>query len=145
MKAARRCISSAVVLIVLGCSHASGGPQGWTKANGTTWVNGSGAEQERYTMTSAAFNGSLKDLASQQTIDIVLKNAGTRFVQSVPFPNCPGQAGLATFRSPKAIVEDGFALEGERAVTILYVRPSGAAESPEVLAAMNAALCVPPA
>lgn len=137
-----------IVVALFGCSHsgAGAGPAGWTKVSAGTWVHGAGSAQQRYTIASTTFNGSLQDLASQQTINVVLHERGARFVRSDPFPNCPGQAGVATFRSPKAIIEDGFALQSSEAITILYQRPAAVANpAPEVPAAMNATLCVPPA
>jgi hypothetical protein len=125
------------------CSAAGhGGPAGWTKVNATTWVQGSGPAQQRYVTSSAAFGGSLKDLASQETINVILRYPGAHFVSSIPLADCPAQAGLATFRSPKQIVEAAFSVQNGQAVTILYSRPAGTEPSKDVAPAMSAALCV---
>ncbi|HTX55841.1 MAG TPA: hypothetical protein VMD47_01935 [Candidatus Acidoferrales bacterium] len=130
-----------VVLTSCSGKGGNGGPAGWSKVDATTWVQGSGAAQERYVSTSTAFSGSLKDLASQETINVILRYPGAHFVSSVPLAACPGEAGLATFRSRKATIESAFSVQNDRALTILYERPAGAKPSDAVTSALGAALC----
>jgi hypothetical protein len=121
--------------------HAGVGPAGWRKAGATTWVQGSDGAEQRYVSRSAAFSGSLKDLASQETINVLLRNPGVHFVGSLPLAQCPAQAGLATFGSSTHIIEAAFSVQNGQAVTILYLRPARAKASDAVRSAMGATLC----
>ena len=106
---------------------------------------GSGATQQRYTISGTAFTGSLSDLASRVAINQLLRHTGTRFIRSLPLPDCPGEAGLAYFRGPKLLTEAAFGVENGRALTAVYERPIRAPRAPEVDAARRALLCVLPA
>jgi len=136
-------LGSAIALVSCAPSHAAGGPVGWRKTGATTWAHGTGAAEQRYIRTTAPFNGSLKDLASQETINVILRYPGAHFVSSVPLAKCPAQAGLATFRSHTVLIKVGFSVQGGQALTALYEGPANAAAS-DAVAAMNATLCALP-
>jgi hypothetical protein len=138
-------LAAGCCVVLPNCSATThGGPLGWAKLDANTWVQGSGNAQQRYVSSRAAFSGSLKDLASQETISVILRYPGARFVSSIPLAQCPAQAGLATFRSTSRTIELAFSAQNGQALTILYERPSAAKASDAAAAAMGAALCNAP-
>jgi hypothetical protein len=85
-------------------------------------------------------------LASAVTIDVLLHHRGARMAGSNPFRLCPGAAGVATFTLPIGRrVDEGFAVRDGFSLRTSYERPGQAPEDPNVIEAMRAALCVPPA
>jgi hypothetical protein len=112
----------------------------------SAWSSGSGAAAQEYTFTRRPFDGTLQDLASTVTIDVLLHQRGARLGRSTPFGPCPGAAGVATFSVPGSRrLDEGFAVRDGAAIRTSYVRPAGAAEDPNVIDAMKNALCAPPA
>jgi len=101
-------------------------------------------QEYRYARTK--FAGSLQDLASAVTIDVLLHHPGARLKSSNPFAPCPGEAGVATFLLPggKAL-DEGFAVHNGNSVRTTYLRPAASATDPNVATAMQSALCVRPA
>jgi hypothetical protein len=122
-------------------------PKNWRPVAGerNAWTNASGSQQYRY--ETATFGGTLSDLASQVTIDALMKNHGAKLQGSnKPFPACPGAAGVASFRlSSGELLAEGFAVRDNQAVRTYYLRPVGADADPDVLDAMHSVLCKPPA
>ncbi len=138
----------ASVAIASLCACGGGGspaPKNWSPIAGekNAWTNGGGSQ---YRYDTASFGGSLSDLASQVAIDALTKNRGAKLQSSNPFEACPGAAGLATFRlDGHGLLAEGFAVRDNRAVRTHYLRPEGARADPDVLQAMQAVLCKPPA
>lgn len=98
---------------------------------------------ERYGVTlQQNYQGSLKDLASQLTTGTILQYKGAKFVRSVPYPDCPGEAGLQTFALPSgAELEAAFTVWNGTTAVADYVRPPGAPEDPNVHDAMRRTVC----
>lgn len=143
-------LAIAVALPLAACGRESSAlaPKGWQAAPGSSdeWSNGSGAALQSYGVVRRPFSGSLQDLASAATIDVLLHHHGSRLRGSSPFAPCPGAAGVATFALPDAqVLEEGFALRDGGSTRTTYVRPAAAAADPSVNDAMQNALCVPPA
>ncbi len=138
--------AAAVALYACG-GGASAAPKDWRPVAGqrNAWTNAGGSQQYRYETT--AFGGTLSDLASQVTIEALMKNPGAKLQGSnKPFPPCPGAAGVATFRLRGGhLLAEGFAVQDNRAVRSYYARPDGAPDDPNVLQAMQSVLCKPPA
>jgi hypothetical protein len=130
------------------CACAGGGspaPKNWRPVAGEAhaWTNGSGSE---YRYDVVPFGGSLSDLASQVTIDALIKNRGAKLQSSNPLPACPGAAGVATFRLASGeILAEGFAVSNNHALRAHYLRPARARADPDVMQAIQSLLCQPPA
>jgi len=140
-------VISAVVLAA--CGHAaSAAPKGWQPLPGASaaWANGSGRAAQEYYYRRVRFGGTLQDLASAVTINVLLHQRAARLRGSVPFAPCPGAAGVATFTLPGGqILEEGFSVSNGESVRTAYIRPAAAAADANVTAAMQSALCVAPA
>jgi hypothetical protein len=109
------------------------------------WTSGSGTNVQEYRYARRQFSGTLQDLASSVTIDVLLKHRGARLQGSVPFEPCPGTAAVATFTLPGGkTLEQGFAARDNQSVQISYTRPAGTAADPAVRAAMQNSLCITP-
>jgi len=137
------------LVFAAGCGHggAAAGPAGWQPMPGASaaWTTGSGANAQQYRYVRRQFNGTLQDLASSVTIDVLLKHRGAKLLGSVPFAPCPGTAAVATFTLPGgATLQEGFAARDNQSVQTTYVRPSGAPADPAVTAAMQSSLCITP-
>ncbi|HLX25713.1 MAG TPA: hypothetical protein VKR05_01870 [Candidatus Cybelea sp.] len=140
----------APLIVAAGCGHggAAAGPAGWQPMPGASaaWTTGSGANSQEYHYVRKQFGGTLQDLASAVTIDVLLRNRGAKLQGSVPFAPCPGTAAVATFTIPGGkTLEEGFAARDNQSVQTTYVRPSGAPADPAVAAAMQSSLCIAPA
>ncbi|MGA8575629.1 MAG: hypothetical protein WB609_08115 [Candidatus Cybelea sp.] len=110
----------------------------------SAWSSGTGTTAQEYSFTRRPFDGTLQDLASTVTIDVLLHHRGARLGGSNPFKPCPGAAGIATFSVPgERRLDEGFAVRDGVAIRTSYVRPAGVAEDPNVIDAMRNALCVP--
>lgn len=111
----------------------------------TAWTSGSGANAQEYSYLRKQFNGTLQDLASAVTIDVLLRNRGAKLQASTPFAPCPGSAAVATFTVPGGkTLEEGFAARDNQSVQTTYVRPLRAPADPAVTAAMQNSLCIAP-
>jgi hypothetical protein len=131
-------------LVLAACSGASPAPKGWTLAAGSnnTWVRGGGAGRQQYSYVREAYSGSLTDLASQVTVDVLTRYSGAKLQGSVPFEPCPGLAGVARFSLRGATrLEVGFAVHDAAAVRTAYLRPAATQPDPNVTAAMQYVLC----
>jgi hypothetical protein len=125
------------------CSPTSLAPKGWQPIPGTTnaWSTAVGSNQQQYRYEAYAFDGTLQDLASQVAVDALIRQHGVK-LQSSPFGPCPGAAGVATVRLPDAkVLQVGFAVHNGQAIRVRYVRPPGVPVDPDVVSAMQAALC----
>jgi hypothetical protein len=139
-----------IAAFLAGCSSSGfgSGPRGWKAGNvAGLWVNPR-ASKETWIAVSGPFSGTLSDLASQETTDVILANKalGARFLSGVPFTRCPGEAGLQLFslRSAKMVAEVAFAVQGSRQVTVTYQKPTGDPDDPAAIDAMAANVCALP-
>jgi hypothetical protein len=145
----RIALTIAPIAFLAACSHggAPAPPKGWQPIPGASaaWTSG-GADAQEYSFARMGFGGSLQDLASAVTIEVLLHHRGTKFKGSVPFAPCPGAAGVATFTLPNgATLEEGFTVRNGQSVRTTYIRPLGAPSDTNVTEAMQSALCVAPA
>ena len=139
---------TAAIAVLAACGHGGGpaGPKGWRPIPGSVsaWTNG-GANAQQYSYHRANFGGTLQDLASTVTINVLIHHRGARFRNSVPFAPCPGAAGIATFVLPGgATLEEGFAVSGSDSIRTTYIRPADVPSDPNVNEAMQSSLCVTP-
>lgn len=125
------------------CSASSSGPKGWQPVPGASgaWTTGSGPTSQTYNVEKQSFGGALPDLASQVTIDVLMRNHGARLRGSVPFAPCPGAAGLATFQLAHTLLQEGFAVRNGQSIRVTYLRPVRAPADPAVSPAMQNVLC----
>lgn len=147
----RKRIALAIALgaTLVACSRAAAtAPKGWQPIAGppSEWSTGSGTGAQTYAYVNRPFAGTLADLASAVTIDVLLHHRGARMAGSTPFQPCPGAAGVATFTLPSGRrLDEGFAVRDGSSIRTSYERPGQTPEDPNVIEAMRAALCVPPA
>ena len=137
-------LAAVAVATAVACSAASQGPRGWqpVPGAGAAWSNGSGTSLQEYSYQSRQFAGGLQDLASQVTIDALMRHRGAKLQGSAPFAPCPGAAGVATFRlDARTTLQEGFAVRDGRAILLSYVRPASTPVDPAVLQAMQQSLC----
>lgn len=142
-------IALALLAATGGCGGGSGTPgepshpAGWTKSmqNGVeTWSKPNSPAQV-FTATSKPFDGTTKDLASQITLDTVLKRHG-KLLRTVAFPPCPGEAGVQTYSiPPSTLLTIAYAAYGDKALTASYSRPKNAPEDPAATDAMRSTVC----
>ncbi|MFY9664498.1 MAG: hypothetical protein WAL67_15580 [Candidatus Cybelea sp.] len=134
----------AALVLPAGCAGGSAGPKGWKPVPGASaaWTTGSGETAQQYSYVKTRFGGGLQDLASEVTIDNLIRHRGARFHGSVPFPACPAAAGVASFSLlDQTTVEEGFAVHGGQAIRTRYVRPTGMRADPNATQAMESVLC----
>ena len=139
---------TAIVLLSSCGGKESPAPANWQPIPGArdAWSHGAGSLAQEYRYQSTAFEGGLQDLASQVTIDALTRNRGAKLQGSNPFADCPGAAGVATFRiAGGKTLQEGFAVRQGQAVRVAYTRPAGTPIDPNVVQAMRSVLCVPPA
>jgi hypothetical protein len=133
---------------LVACAHGgTPAPKGWQPVPGASaaWTSG-GTNAQRYFYTRTTFGGTLQDLASAVTINVLLHYRGARFRGSVPFTPCPGEAGIATFLLPDGgTLEEGFSVANGQSIRTTYIRPPGTGADPNVTEAMQTALCQTPA
>jgi hypothetical protein len=139
---------AATIAILVACGHggAPAAPKGWQPMPGTSnaWTSG-GPEPQQYSYHRVHFGGTLTDLASAVTINVLIHYRGAKFRNSVPFTPCQGAAGVATFILPGgSTLEEGFAVSGTDSIRTTYLRPPGTPGDPNVTEAMQSALCVTP-
>lgn len=126
------------------CSGSSPKPAGWQPIAGTQggWTTGTGANTQIYLYATRSFGGTLQDLASQEAVNVLLRNRGAKFQGSDPFAPCPGAAAVATFKLPGSrVLERGFSVQNGQTVEVTYVRPAGAPADAAATEAMKGALC----
>ncbi|MBV8067742.1 MAG: hypothetical protein JO113_07175 [Candidatus Eremiobacteraeota bacterium] len=139
----------AMLPLLAACGHGGEavGPEGWQPIPGASsaWATGAGSTAQEYRYVNRPFGGTLQDLASSVTIDVLLHHRGAKLQGSVPIAACPGAAGVATFLLPSSqTLEEGFTVADKRSVRTSYLRRTGAAADPSVTAAMQKALCITP-
>ena len=133
--------------MLAGCGGAgSPVPAGWQPVPGQagTWATGSGASRQTYAYSKTPYDGTLQDLASREAVNVVLRHRGAKFDRSDVYPPCPGMGAIATFSDGASTLQEGFAVQGDSAVRVLYVRPAQTPDDPAATAAMQRALCVAP-
>lgn len=140
----------ALFAFLAGCASSGfgSGPRGWTPGSMPgLWVNPRSPKQT-FRASGSPFSGTLSDLASQKTTEVIMNNRalGAKFLTAAPFSRCPAVAGLQSFalRSVHQIAEVAFAVQGSRQVTVIYRRPVGDAEDPAAIDAMAANVCALP-
>ncbi len=146
-----RAVAVALVALVLatsGCGHSArpSGPAGWQPegTGGLRWSFGTGAESQTFRIESQPFDGGLHELASEEAAAVILHHPGLRYVGSIPFPPCPGEAGLLRFVGHGASaqrIEVGFTVWQGTATIATYARPLHASVSREAWNALRADLC----
>jgi hypothetical protein len=141
----------ALALLALGplaaCSGPSPQPAGWEPIPGAKsgWTTGTGAHTQIYLYAKRSFGGTLQDLASQETINVLLRYRGATLLRSDPFGACPGAAGVATFKLEGArVLERGFSVQNAQAIEVTYLRPASVPPDAAATAAMKGALCAAP-
>lgn len=137
-------MAAAALAFLVACAAGSNAPKGWQPIPGASgaWSKGSGSAAQRYFYSQKQFGGVLQDLASQVTIEELMSHHGAKYRGSLPFPPCPGAAGVATFQlNDRTTLQEGFAVRNGQAVRVTYIRPTGAPVDPSVLQAMQTALC----
>jgi len=144
----RAIASLSLLLATAACSTGTGTPtgaaqpQGWTKSTtaASTWAK-PGSPGETFSSTTKPFDGTTKDLASQITLDAVLKHHA-KLERTVAFPPCPGEAGLQTYRvPPSTLMLVAYAVYGDKEITATYSRPQNAAEDPAAMDALRKSVC----
>lgn len=132
-----------MVLSACGSGGTATAPRGWQPVAGASAAWASGAQ--KYSYARRPFSGTLQDLASAVTIDVLLHDRGARLKGSLPFAPCPGAAGVATFTLPGGeVLQEGFAASNGASIRTTYQRPAGVPADPNVTAAMQSALCITP-
>lgn len=136
-----------VLLAACGGGESSAAPKDWKPMPGASdaWSNGNGGSAQEYHYARKAFAGTLSDLASEVTIDALLRHRGARSSGNLPFAACPGLAGVANFMLPDGeILQEGFTVRNGVSVRISYSRPAGSQVDSNAAAAMQRALCSRP-
>lgn len=91
------------------------------------------------------FNGTLSDMASQVTTDVILHYKGAKLLKAQPYEPCPGEAGLQTFRVKEThgsgLLEVAFTQWNGTAVTATYERPAKVPADPRAEEALRRAVC----
>lgn len=131
--------------------HYQGHPDGW-KSEGsganTVWFSPTDPREEYTATSNPNANGTLKDLASQVTTNVILRHKGAKFVKAQPYPTCPGEAGMQTFtiNGPKGedILRVGFTQWNGAALTASYQRPANKPDDRRALEAMTSTVCTAP-
>lgn len=130
--------------------HTRAHPDGWTSQGGanTVWTNPSDPREEYTIKSNPNATGTLKDLASTVTTNVLLRHKGSKFVRADLFPGCEGEAGLQTFTmsGPKGrdILLVAFTQWNGAALTVSYQRPAGTPVSKQALDAMTKTVCTAP-
>ena len=121
--------------IVTACAGGSGG--GGAPPAGVTIVKQPG------------YSGTLGDLASGVTTDVVIRHKGAKLRKAEPFAPCPGEAGLQTFdlvqKGQRVVLEVAFTQWNGTAVKASYTRPASKPEDPKAADALRRAVCSSPA
>lgn len=144
----RRIITlTACAALFSGCGASGGsvGPQGWQRSADGSWVSPR-SKNDVFTTSNAPFDGTLKDLASQTTTDIVLRNHAT-YLKGLPFARCPGEAGLQTFsagRRGAQLLQVAFSVQNGRKMQATYLRSASEPDDPAAIDALAANVCVVP-
>ncbi|MGZ3498503.1 MAG: hypothetical protein ACXWNK_15775 [Vulcanimicrobiaceae bacterium] len=133
--------------LIGGCSRGGGTPSahpsGWSVVTGKSGPVYTHANQT-FLLKKSAFDGTINDYASQLTTSVVLQNHTAKFLRSLPLPDCPDEAGLQIFdvdgKKP-SIMEAAFTINGDTAITVIYIRPRDAPEDPGAHAAIKQDVC----
>lgn len=136
---------AACAALFSGCAGpaAGTGPRGWDHYMDGLWTNPR-SKHDEYTAVSDRYDGTLKDLASLTTTNIVL-HTHAKLESAAPFPPCPAIAGLQVFKLPgNSIAKVAFAVQNGRRVQVEYIRPAKEPDDPAAIDAMAANVCALP-
>lgn len=144
--------ATALLLAACGGQGGSGGqahPDGWraqTQGKTTAWIDPKDPRQRYAVSSDPKSAGTLADLGAKITVDTLLRNKGAKLVRpAMPYPGCPGEAGLQTFslpdRDPKGILRVAYTQWSGKAVTAGYVRPADVPDDPAAVNALTRAVC----
>ena len=135
-------IAVAAACLLLAACSATPAPAGWQPKPGASGLWASASGTQTYSYTRRSFGGSLQDLASQEAVNVVLRNRGSHFIKSDVFKPCPGMAAVANFSYGNDVIDEGFAVQSGQAVLVAYTRPKDSPVDPAAENAMEKALCV---
>jgi hypothetical protein len=131
--------------------HQQAHPDGWKQQGqgaDAVWTDPQNPREEYRSSSNPNSTGTLKDLASQVTTNVVLQHKGAKFLKADPYPGCPGEAGLQTFSVPAPGGEDvlrvAFTQWNGAALTASYLRPRSEADNQQALDAMTRTVCTAP-
>jgi hypothetical protein len=136
---------AACAALFSGCAGSSGatGPRGWTQEHEGLWDNPH-APHDYFTAASSPYDGTLKDLASQTTTDMVLTNKA-KLVSAAPLPQCPALAGLQVFTLRGGFrAKVAFAVRDGKRIQAQYIRPAPEPDDPAAIDALAANVCALP-
>lgn len=136
-------VALAIGVVVLGgCSNRTGptSPAGWRTTGNGTWSNPASPAQS-LTISTQSFSGTLQDLASLTTVNVVQKYRGARFSGATTFAPCPGEAGLQTFRQGGKNLQVAFSVWSGQAITVVYSKPASLSDDKAALQAMAGNVC----
>ncbi|MHB8152611.1 MAG: hypothetical protein ACYDA5_11655 [Vulcanimicrobiaceae bacterium] len=143
----RALVLVAVSTLMAGCAgKASDHPIGWQRevvAGQVQWTHGT-QSYERRTMP---FSESPRDLSTQEALGVIIRHPGAHLLATVPYPPCPGMAGVLKFRLPGSsaqLLDLGFVVRGRHAILVEYRRPSGTPFAAAVKRAFTSVLCRAP-
>jgi hypothetical protein len=142
----------ALLLVACGGRGGAGGqahPDGWreqTQGKTTAWVDPKDARQRYAVASTPNATGTLADLGAKITVDTLLRNRGAKLVRSaMPYPGCPGEAGLQTFSVPsgahKQILHVAYTQWNGTTVTAGYMRPAEVSDDSAAVNALTRAVC----
>lgn len=84
-------------------------------------------------------------MASEVTLNTILRYKSAKLLKAEPFPACPGEAGRQTFRLPTArgpaLLQVAFTQWTGTAVTVSYERPAAEPDRAEATDAMRRSVC----
>lgn len=135
--------------------HYLGAPAGWKRqstGNGgnPVWFNPKNPREQYMTTSTTNAYGTLKDVASTVSANAILQHPGAKFVSGIPFPGCPGEAGLQTFSLPpgpghgKERLQVAFTIWNGKALTSQYEGPVNERPSAQAMHAMLESVCTEP-
>jgi hypothetical protein len=153
----RREASSALAMLYIlgaaGCGAAPGRgaqshPNGWESRrtpSGTVWVDPHQTQQRFAAGSAGNATGTLADLGAKITVDTLLAHKAAKLIRAMPYPGCPGEAGLQAFTvsgsGGRRVLRIAYSNWGGNAVTAAYERPVAASDEPEAVEALSRAVC----
>jgi|GEM_PF-4878754 len=111
----------------------------------TAWIDPKDP-QERYAIASNAnASETLAEMGAKITVDTLLRDKGSKLLRAMPYPGCPGEAGLQTFKGGAAQRNEIFRIAYTQwngtEVTAVYRRPASANDDPAAVDALTRAVC----
>jgi hypothetical protein len=136
---------AACAALFSGCGSSGGGtgPRGWNHAAGGLWTDPR-SKQDEFRVTSEPYDGTLKDLASLTTTNLVLRTHA-KLDSAAAFSPCPALAGLQGFTLPDGtLAKVAFAVRNGRRIQAEYVRSAEEPVDPAAIDALAANVCALP-